>query len=68
MSTNQTVSRSVVSAQRVRIAADVIRVAAPKAEGTAEEPRIQLIRESGVIRAIDVTCSCGEKIRIVCEY
>ena len=68
MSASQTGSRPIISAQRVRIAADVIRVVAPKAEGTPEEPRIQLVREAGVIRAIDVTCSCGEKIRIVCEY
>jgi hypothetical protein len=34
----------------------------------SDEPRIELIREGDLIRAIDVTCSCGKRIRLVCEY
>jgi hypothetical protein len=38
------------------------------AGGVSDEPRIELIREGDLIRAIDVTCSCGKRIRLVCEY
>jgi hypothetical protein len=31
-------------------------------------PSCELVREDGVIRAIDVTCACGERIRIRCVY
>jgi hypothetical protein len=34
----------------------------------AAVPQIELIREGDVIRAIEVTCTCGEKIRLHCEY
>ncbi len=33
-----------------------------------EQPRIDLVEEGEVVRAIDVTCACGCRIRIVCEY
>lgn len=34
----------------------------------AEGPSCELVREDGVIAAIDVTCVCGERIRIRCVY
>jgi len=68
VSANTPGGRAVISAQRVRMADDAVHVAAPHPDGTLDEPKIQLVREDGVVRAIDVTCRCGEKIRIVCEY
>jgi hypothetical protein len=38
------------------------------AETKSREPKIELVRENDVIRAIDVTCACGQKIRLVCDY
>lgn len=31
-------------------------------------PQIEVVRDGDVIQAIDVTCACGEKVRIVCRY
>ncbi len=38
------------------------------AASSLKQPQLELIREGDWIRAIDVTCACGEKVRIVCEY
>lgn len=58
---------AVVHAGCVKLSGDSVRVGAPQAQPKAE-PRIELVREDGVVRAIDITCGCGEKIRVVCEY
>lgn len=58
--------RAVVPADCVRLSAEAVRVGAPGPVG--REPTVQLVREDGVVRAIDVTCSCGERIRVRCEY
>ena len=31
-------------------------------------PVIELVTESGVVRAVDVTCTCGQKMRLWCSY
>ena len=68
MSQHET-SEPIIVGQRVIVSGESVRVGAPvHSLGHGAEPKIQLIREEGVIRAIDVTCSCGEKIRIRCEY
>jgi len=59
---------SVVTADRVKVSAEAVRIGAPRHDAAHGEPKVQLIREDGVIRAIDVTCGCGERIRIRCEY
>ncbi|HKI37322.1 MAG TPA: hypothetical protein VKA46_36045 [Gemmataceae bacterium] len=38
----------------------------PASPGCA--PQIELVRDGEVIQAIDVTCSCGQKIRLRCLY
>lgn len=59
----------IVAGGRVVVSAEAVRVGAPAPAGPAPgEPVVQLVREDGVIRAIDVTCACGERIRIRCEY
>lgn len=59
----------VVTADRVRVAEEAVRIAPPAAPGPPRgEARVQLVREDGVVKAIDVTCGCGERIRVVCEY
>jgi hypothetical protein len=58
----------VVNADRVRFGSEAVRIGVPRPGGAPREPRIHLVREDGMIRAIEVTCTCGERIRIVCEY
>ena len=31
-------------------------------------PKIELVQDNGVIRAIDIICACGERMRINCGY
>lgn len=59
---------AVVSADRVKVTHEVVPIGAPRLGEARGEPKIQLVREDGVIRAIDVLCPCGERIRIRCEY
>lgn len=59
--------RAVIPARAVRSAA----VTQPPMEphkSHAVGPTVEVVREGDVVRAIDVTCACGERIRIVCEY
>jgi hypothetical protein len=58
----------IVPADRVKVGQEVVPIGAPRLGEKRSEPQIQLIREDGVIRAIDVHCPCGECIRIRCEY
>lgn len=43
-------------------------VSIPRNGAGAAEPRIELIREGDLIKAIDVTCTCGQRIRLRCIY
>lgn len=36
--------------------------------GSASAPEVKLHRVNGVVEAIEVHCSCGEKILIRCDY
>jgi hypothetical protein len=59
----------IVAGDRVVVSAEAVRVGPASAPAPRPgEPAVQLVREDGVIRAIDVTCACGERIRIRCEY
>lgn len=58
---------AVVHADCVKLSGEAVRIGAPLPPAKPA-PRIELIREDGVVRAIDITCGCGEKIRVVCEY
>lgn len=58
----------VVPANRVRVTDEAVVIGVPRSNETRGEPKIQLVREGGVIRAIEVICSCGELIRIRCDY
>jgi len=59
--------RGVVPGQCVRVVEESARVTIP-GQAAAMEPRVQLIREDGVIRAIEVICSCGQRIRLRCLF
>lgn len=59
---------SVVHSGCVKLSGEAVRVGAPQAPPKAQ-PRIELVRaDDGTVRAIDITCGCGEKIRVLCEY
>jgi hypothetical protein len=58
----------VVPADRVRFSDVAVPIGAPCPGGSRGEPKIQLVREGGVIRAIEVICACGQLIRVRCDY
>lgn len=58
---------SLVSVQRVRDAGGRVVVPVPGHE-QCEQPTIELIREGSIVRAIDITCPCGRRLRVLCEY
>lgn len=58
---------AIIPEQRVVFSRERVPVPIP-AETRSREPKIELVRENDVIRAIDVTCACGQRIRLVCDY
>ncbi len=61
-------SNAVIHAQNVQLTEDSARVCRPNAGPAKVEPRIELIREGDMVRAIEIICSCGERIRVRCDY
>lgn len=57
----------VVPGHRVVQTTEVARVGSSHAHGSGQ-PTVELVRDGDVVKAIDVTCSCGEKMRIWCSY
>ena len=57
----------VVHSGCVKLSGEAVRVGAPPSPGKAQ-PTVTLVREDGVVRAIDIVCGCGERIRVLCEY
>jgi hypothetical protein len=58
--------RAVIPAGRVALGAMPFCVGAADAHN--EGALVELVREDGVIRAIDITCACGERVRLLCSY
>lgn len=65
-------AQPVLPAHRVVQTTETARVGSSHPGGAGHhvgnEPIIDLIRDGDLVKAIDVTCSCGEKIRIWCSY
>ena len=38
------------------------------AEDVHSQPKIQLHKENDVLRAVEITCTCGENIKLFFEY
>lgn len=57
---------AVIPGQCVRLSDETAPVLVPRRGGV--EPRVELIRSGDKIRAIDITCSCGQRIRLRCDY
>jgi hypothetical protein len=63
----------VISANRVRVGKDSAVIGLPRLHEKPKtdkpaEPVVKLNREGDVIRSIEVTCTCGERIVINCVY
>jgi hypothetical protein len=60
-------SGRVFPGHQVRLSGEATRVGAP-CTSPAGEPKVQLIREGDAVVAIDVTCPCGQRLRLRCVY
>jgi hypothetical protein len=61
-------SRGVVPGRHVRVSGEAARVGAPNLCTPAGQPQLEMIRDGDILRAIDVICSCGKRIRMRCVY
>jgi hypothetical protein len=59
---------TVITANRIRMIDDPALVGSIRPIFPRVEPDVRLIREDGVIRAFEVVCGCGEKVRVKCDY
>ena len=57
----------VVPGSRVVRSMEVAQVGGRHAEHN-NGPAIELVTEDNVVRAIDITCACGQKMRLWCSY
>lgn len=57
----------VLSGNRVRQSDETTLVGVPR-QGVGHGATVELVKEGDVIKAIDVTCGCGQKTRVWCVY
>ncbi len=60
-------SSAIIAARQVRMAEDRQSVPLPHAHH-AIEPRLEYIRDGDSIAGVEITCGCGQRIRIRFEY
>jgi hypothetical protein len=60
-------ARAIVPGQRVRLSGETARISVPRRAG-CREPVVELIRSGEKIRAIEISCGCGQRIRLRCDY
>jgi hypothetical protein len=58
----------VIPARRVRAGKRRVTVPVPEDQEVVQEPAVELIRDEDGVRAIDLTCACGRRHRILCDY
>ena len=58
---------SVLRGDQVRDVSDIVDVAVPN-HGDGRQPTIQAVRDGESISEIKMRCTCGEVIRLKCEY
>ncbi len=59
-------THKLVPGNRVRVGAERARISPPGLD--AHEPQIILIRDGDAVKAIEVICTCGKRIRMNCVF
>lgn len=57
----------IVPGNRVRQSAELAPVGGPQ-QSESHGVTVELVKDGEVVRAIDVTCACGQKTRVWCVY
>ncbi len=60
-------NRAVVPGRCVRLSGERVRVDIP-GQKPSGGPTVEVVRQGDVIQVIDITCSCGQHIRLRCDY
>jgi hypothetical protein len=63
----QPACHGVVPHDRVRATQQVARIGV-QGQPAGPEPQIHLIREGEAVKAIEVVCTCGQRIRLNCVF
>ncbi len=65
------VKRGVISGQRVRVSAQTTELPIPvdgkMPKSANPAPVINTVRKGDVIESIDITCTCGRHMRLLCQ-
>jgi hypothetical protein len=64
---NRPILRNIFAGDRVKVDPIAKPIAVPHG-GSHDSMQVQLIREGSVVRAIEITCSCGQQLRLDCQY
>ena len=68
MQTNSNQSaRTVIPGQRIRVTPQAATVAVPGPE-CFDDVTVDVVRNGERIEAINISCTCGRQLRLVCEY
>ena len=59
--------RRILPRENVNLSANPVQVGVPQ-HGETPSPSLRVVREGAQISKIEVTCSCGCKMRILCDY
>ena len=60
-------ARAVIPGQCIRVQTEAAPVAVPEPD-CFDQPAVDIVRNGETIQAINITCTCGRQLRIVCEY
>ena len=61
-------ARAVVVGRHVHYSDESAPVGKPRPFSDKREPTVELIREGILIRAVEIVCTCGERIRLRFDY
>lgn len=61
-------ARSVIGGRHVCVVDRPAHVGKPREGGDQPQAQIEVIREGNLVRAVDITCACGERIRVRFDY
>ncbi len=56
---------SVIKSEKLSFSDEPLLIKGGKEEG---EVKINLKKEEGIVRIVEIICSCGRKIQLLCEY
>jgi hypothetical protein len=62
------VGRGVIPGRLVRVSGEPALVGARVLTNEPGQPKVEMIRDGDILRAIDVVCACGKRIRLRCVY